>query len=76
MNQGNHAERSSEMRMVYRDECPAKPTVYKWIERYKKDWDTYEGTVRAGRPKSSGLRRNVQLIEKYWMKTDVLLSGS
>ena len=50
--------------MVYGDECPSRPTVYKWIERFEEGWDTYEDTVRTGRPKSSGLRSNVQLIER------------
>ena len=34
------------------------------MERFEEGWDTYEDTVRAGRPKSSGLRSNVQLIER------------
>ena len=50
--------------MVYEDECPSRPTVYKWIERFEEGWDTYEDIVRAGRPKSSGLRSNAQLIER------------
>ena len=53
-----------EMRIVYGDEWPSRPTVYKWIERFEEGWDTYEDTVRAGRPKSLGLRSNVQLIER------------
>ena len=52
------------MRMVYGDECPSRPTIYKWIERFEEGWDTYEDTVHAGRPKSSGLRSNVQLIKR------------
>ena len=52
------------MRMVYGDECPFRPTVYKWIERFEEGWHTYVDTVRAGRPKSSGLYSNVQLIER------------
>ena len=50
--------------MVYGDECPSRPTVYKWIERFKEGWDTYEVSVRVGRLKLSGLRSNVQLIER------------
>ena len=53
-----------EMRMVYRDERPSRPTIYKGIKRFEEGWYTYEDTVRAGRPKSSGLRSNVQLIER------------
>ena len=30
----------------------------------RRGWDTYKDTVRAGRPKSSGLRSNFQLIER------------
>ena len=53
-----------EMCMVHGDECPSRPTAYKWIERFEEGWDTYEDTLRAGRRKSSGLRSNIQLIER------------
>ena len=43
--------------MGYGDECYSRPTLYKWIERLK-------DSVRAVRPKLSGLRSNVQLIER------------
>ena len=52
------------MRIVYGDEFPSRPTVYNLIERFEEGWDTYEDTVRAGSPKSSGLHSNVQLIER------------
>ena len=64
MNKGNQTEILEEIRMAYGNECPSRPTVYKWIERFEEGWDAYEDTVRAGLPKSSGLRRNVQLIER------------
>ena len=52
------------MRMKYGDERPSRPTVYKSVERFEEGWDTYEDTVRTCRSKSSGLRSNVQLIER------------
>ena len=61
---GSRREILEEIRMVYADECPSRPTVYKWIERFEEGWDNYEDTVHAGSPKSSGLRCGVQLIER------------
>ena len=52
------------MRMLHGDECPSRPTVYKGIERFEEGWESYEDTVSAGLPKPSGLRSDVQLIER------------
>ena len=53
-----------EVQIVYGDECPSRSTVYRWVERFEDGWDTFEDSVRTGRPKSSRLKGNVELIER------------
>ena len=52
-----------EMQIVYGDEYPSRSTVYRWVERFEDGWDTFEDSVRTGRPKSSRLKGNIELIE-------------
>ena len=53
-----------EMQIVYGGECPSRSTVYRWVERFEDGWDTFGDSVRTGRPKSSRLKGNVELIER------------
>ena len=40
---------------VYGVNCPSKPMVYKWIERFADGYDTVEELKRTGRPSSPPL---------------------
>ena len=49
---------------VYGVNCPSKPMVYKWIERFADGYDTVEELKRTGRPVSSTTKGNVDLVLK------------
>ena len=61
---GNHAEIFKEMRMIYGEECPSRPTVYKWLERFEGAWDTYKGIQLIERILDVDKRATVRELEE------------
>ena len=41
-----------------------RSTIYKWIEQFEDGWDTIEDDLCTGRPKSSSILTNIELIER------------
>ena len=54
----------NELAVLYGDDRPSKTSVYKWINRFKKDrGGTTEDLTRTGRPRSVTNKDNIHLVE-------------
>ena len=54
----------NELTVLYGEDRPSKTSVYKWINRFKKDrGSTVDDMTRTGRPRSVTNKDNIHLIE-------------
>ena len=72
----NFTECISEMFSVFGDQCPTKPTIYKWYKRFRLGYLCLDDEDRSGRPITAVTNENIAKVEELVREDRQILSVS